>query len=90
MDLSQRRELTQGATHRSSGSFEMVLAGTLLALVGLALDGALGMFPVLFCVFAVLGFFGSATGLYYRYRTEMDRHAATRLAADRARRPAAS
>lgn len=76
MDLSQRRELTQGATARSSGSFEMVLAAALIGLVGLALDNTFGLFPLLTTVFAFVGFAGSATGLWYRYRAEMDRHVA--------------
>ncbi|MEQ8717095.1 MAG: AtpZ/AtpI family protein [Acidimicrobiales bacterium] len=75
MDLSQRRELTQGATARSSGSFEMVLAAVVVALLGWALDGAFGLFPLLTTVLGFVGFAGSATGLYYRYRAEMQRHA---------------
>lgn len=81
MDLSQRRELTQGATARSSGSFEMVLAAFVVALLGLALDSAFDLFPLLTTVFAFVGFIGSATGLWYRYRAEMARHEVSRRAA---------
>jgi F0F1-type ATP synthase assembly protein I len=71
---------------RSTGSYELVFAPLLLALIGLALDRWLGTFPYILIAFVVFGFTGAAVKLFYAYRHEMDAHDATapwRTGADR-------
>lgn len=70
MDLSQRSELTQ-SVERSSGSYELVLASALIALVGFGIDSWLGTLPLFTLIFAFIGFIGSSASLYFRYQAEM-------------------
>jgi F0F1-type ATP synthase assembly protein I len=82
LDDSQRRELSDGMFHRSSGSFELVLAPLLLGLLGLWIDRRLDTAPVLTITFAVVGVVGAVVKTYYEYRHGM----AMVHAADAARR----
>jgi F0F1-type ATP synthase assembly protein I len=70
LNLSQRSDLTQ-SVHRSSGSFELVLGAVIFGLVGLLIDSALGITPVLTIVFTVGGLTGAVISVYTRYRTQM-------------------
>ena len=70
MDLSQRSDLTQ-SVHRSSGSFELVLGAVIFGLIGLLIDRALGITPVLTIVFTVGGLTGAVVSVYVRYRSQM-------------------
>jgi F0F1-type ATP synthase assembly protein I len=82
LDVSQRRELNDGMFHRSSGSFELVLAPVLLGLLGFWLDRRLDMVPVFTIVFSVLGIVGAVITTYYSYREGM-RSAERRRAEER-------
>ena len=84
MDDSQRRELSNGAYHRSHGSFELALAPALLALLGFWIDRSVGLTPLFTIVFAVLAFTGVVAKQFYTYRYHMDR-----LEAERRERAAA-
>ena len=75
MDVSQGRELSNGM-HRSTGSFELVMAPLLLAFLGFFLDRWLGTTPLLILVLAVVGLVGACLNLYYGYKHEMDEHEA--------------
>jgi F0F1-type ATP synthase assembly protein I len=70
LDLSQRSDLTQ-SVHRSSGSFELVLGAVIFGLIGLLIDRALGITPVLTVVFTVGGLIGAVISVYTRYRNQM-------------------
>lgn len=72
MDVSQRRELSNGIFHRSSGSFELVLSPILLGLIGLWVDRRVGTTPLFTIVFVVAGLVGAVAATYYRYRAAMD------------------
>jgi F0F1-type ATP synthase assembly protein I len=72
VDVSQRRELNDGLFHRSSGSFELVLAPLLLALLGLWIDHKIGTTPIFTIVFAVAGLAGVVLKTYYVYRASID------------------
>lgn len=64
--------LTQGA-HRSSGSFELVLAPVIMALLGLQLDYWVGTHPLFILLFTIWGALGAGALVYYRYRDQMNR-----------------
>ena len=81
MDLNQKRELSDGLFHQSHGSFELVLAPVILALLGLGLDKALGVVPVFTVSFALLGAIGAFAKLYYGYRAVADAARARRVEA---------
>lgn len=66
-----RRDLTR-SLDRSHGSFELVLAPVLLALLGLWLDRTIDTVPVFTLVFALVGILGTFAKLYYAYRGAMD------------------
>lgn len=70
VDTAQRREVTQGLW-RSSGGYELALSPAVLALVGLWIDGRLGLTPLVTVIAAVLGFVGAAVKLYYTYQHDM-------------------
>jgi F0F1-type ATP synthase assembly protein I len=72
LDDSQRRELSDGMFHRSSGSFELALAPVLAGLLGYWLDTRLGTTPLLAVVFAMVGIAGAVIKTYYVYRNDMD------------------
>lgn len=78
MNLNQKREFTDGLFNQSHGSFELVLAPVILALIGLAIDRWLGIAPVLTIVFAIAGLLGTFAKLFYSYRAAMDAQQATR------------
>jgi F0F1-type ATP synthase assembly protein I len=75
MDDSQGRELTKGM-HRSTGSYELVMAPLLLAFLGFFLDRWLGTTPLLILLLAVVGLVGASVNLYYGYKHEMEEHEA--------------
>lgn len=70
MDVSQRGEMADGM-RRSSGSFELVLAGVAFALLGLLIDSILGTRPAFLLTFAIVGFLGAAARIYYGYKDQM-------------------
>lgn len=69
-DPDRRSELTR-SLHRSSGSFELVLAPVLLALLGLWLDRTLGTSPVFTVGLAVFGAVGAAVAQYFAYQQRL-------------------
>lgn len=79
MDTSQRREMVSGM-HRSTGSFELVLAPVLFALAGLWLDRSIGTVPLFTVLFAVFAVAGVCVKLYYTYDIQMAEHEAERAA----------
>ncbi len=81
MDLNQKREFSDGLFNQSHGSFELVLAPVILALIGLGLDRWLGTVPVFTIVLAVAGMVGSWAKQYYSYRTSIDEQRARRAGA---------
>lgn len=76
-----RRDLTR-SFDRSHGSFELVLAPLLLALLGLWLDRTIDTVPVFTLVFAFVGIVGTFAKLYYSYRGAMDAAASDAVWAD--------
>jgi F0F1-type ATP synthase assembly protein I len=58
------------AAHRSAGSFELVFAPVLMALIGLLIDSWAGTRPLFTVLFTLWGAAGAAVGLYFRYRRE--------------------
>jgi len=58
-------------TNQMSGSYELVLSGVILALVGLWLDNKFGLTPILTISLGTLGFTGALISLVYRYRHRM-------------------
>ncbi len=67
---AQRSDLTQ-QMHNSSGSFELVLSGVVLGVIGYFVDGWAGTRPIFMVLFTVLGFAGAAASVYYRYKYEI-------------------
>lgn len=67
-----RTEFTR-SLHRSSGSFELVFAPVLMALMGLWMDRSLGTLPVFTVGLAVFGAIGAAVAQYYTYRYRIGR-----------------
>ncbi len=65
--MTDRRPQLSEQMHNSSGSFELVLSAVMLGLGGYFLDGWVGTRPVFMILFTVLGFFGAAVSVYYRY-----------------------
>lgn len=57
---------------RSSGSFELVLAGVAFAFLGFLIDGALGTRPAFLLGFALIGFLGASARIFYGYRLQME------------------
>ena len=72
MDVSQRRELNDGMFHRSSGSFELVLAPLLFGLLGLWLDRMVGTTPLFTVLLAIAGLAGVVVKVYYGYRASIE------------------
>lgn len=81
MDLNQKREFSDGLFNQSYGSFDLVLAPVLLALIGLGLDRLLAITPVLTVAFTLIGMVGAFAKLFYTYRAAMDQHHAKRAGA---------
>ncbi len=78
------RELT-GALHRSTGSYELVVAAIAAAALGFWIDTVLGIRPVLTLIFAMVGFVGAGYSIYLQYQEQM-----TPAEADRPPRRSAS
>jgi F0F1-type ATP synthase assembly protein I len=70
VDRSQRSELTQNVDS-SSGSYELVLSGVLISLIGYAIDRSVGTMPLFTLIFAAIGFAGATYSLYRRYTYAM-------------------
>ena len=81
VDLNQKRDFSDGLFNQSHGSFELVLAPVILALVGLGLDRWIGTVPVFTIVLAVAGMVGSWAKQYYSYRAAIDEQRARRAGA---------
>jgi F0F1-type ATP synthase assembly protein I len=73
VERSQRRELTEQMRH-STGSYELVFAPLILALIAYLIDGWLGTTPILTIMAAVIGLAGAVIKLYYGYAHEMNQH----------------
>jgi F0F1-type ATP synthase assembly protein I len=65
---------------QSTGGYELVLSGVILALLGLWLDRTLGTTPILTILLAVAGFVGATANLFYRYKRDIARLEAETLA----------
>lgn len=84
--MDSRSDFTR-SLHRSSGSFELVLAPVILALVGLWLDRTLGTLPVFTVGLAVFGAIGAGVAQYYAYQQRLaDLAAAGQLHVERPER----
>ena len=73
------RELA-GAMHRSTGSYELVIAAIAAAALGFWIDSVVGTRPIVMIVFAVAGFIGAAYSIYLKYQAEMAEAEAARVA----------
>ncbi len=60
-----------GAMHRSTGSYELVVAAMAAAGLGFWIDSVLGIVPVLTLVFALAGFVGAGYSIWQTYQTQM-------------------
>ncbi len=69
--VTDRRPQLSEQMQNSSGSFELVLSAVMLGLGGYFLDGWVGTRPVFMILFTVLGFFGAAASVYYRYKHDI-------------------
>jgi F0F1-type ATP synthase assembly protein I len=69
----EAKEDATRSLQRSSGSFELVLAPVITALLGLWLDRTIGTVPLFTVMFSVFGFAGAAISVYYQYNHRMDR-----------------
>lgn len=69
--VTDRRPQLSEQMQNSSGSFELVLSAVMLGLAGYFLDGWAGTRPVFMILFTVLGFFGAAASVYYRYKHDI-------------------
>jgi F0F1-type ATP synthase assembly protein I len=80
LDVSQRRELSNDIFHRSSGSFELVLAPLLLGVLGFWIDRRIDTVPLFTILLALAGVTGAAVKIYYGYRYAMAELAAAKAA----------
>lgn len=64
-------ELTR-SLHRSAGSFELVFAPVILALVGLWLDRTFDTVPLFTVGLAVFGALGAGASMYFSYHRQLD------------------
>ena len=67
----EAKEDATRSLHRSSASFELVLAPVITALLGLWLDRTIGTVPLFTVTLAVFGFAGAAISVYYQYNHRM-------------------
>lgn len=74
MHDSQRRELNKGLGDGFTRAFELVLAPTVFALIGFAVDRALGTLPVFTVGLAIFALAGVAVKTYYVYAEQMRQH----------------
>jgi F0F1-type ATP synthase assembly protein I len=65
-------ELTR-SLNRSAGSFELVFAPVLMALIGLWLDRTLDTVPLFTVGLAVFGALGAAVSMYFSYQRQLER-----------------
>lgn len=63
---------------RSSGSYELVASAVLLGLLGFGLDIWIGYLPIFTVSLGLLGFFGAAISIFYRYKEAMKEQNAQR------------
>ena len=80
LDDSQRRELSNDIFHRSSGSFELVLAPLLLGMLGLWIDHRVGTAPLFTILLAIAGVTGAVVKIYFGYRYAMTELAVAKAA----------
>ena len=64
-------ELTR-SLNRSAGSFELVFAPVLMALLGLWIDHTLGTLPMFTVGLAVFGALGAGVSMYYSYNRQIE------------------
>lgn len=64
-------ELTR-SLNRSAGSFELVFAPVIMALIGLWLDRTFGTAPVFTVGLAVFGAVGAGLAMYFSYHRQLD------------------
>jgi F0F1-type ATP synthase assembly protein I len=57
---------------RSSGSYELVLAGVAFAFLGFLVDSIAGTRPAFLLTFAAVGFLGAAARIYFGYKLQME------------------
>lgn len=76
MDLSQRRELNNGAGEALTRAFELVLTPLIFASLGWMLDRRLDSFPLISLGFFLFAFGYEAWKHLRRYSAEMDRQQA--------------
>lgn len=81
VDLKQKREFSDGLFNQSHGSFDIVFAPVILALLGLGIDKWLSITPVCTITLAVLGMIGAFAKVYYSYRAQIDEQHARRAGA---------
>lgn len=82
----ERLETYRGFGDTLARAFELVVTPLLFGLAGWALDGWLGLRPLLTIVLVVLAVIGMAARMYYSYDTEMRAHE-ERLLGPRGRQP---
>ena len=64
-------ELTR-SLHRSAGSFELVFAPVIMALIGLWIDRTLGTVPAFTVGLAVFGAIGAGVSMYFSYHRQLE------------------
>jgi len=83
VDLSQRRELNNGAGETLARAFELVLTPVIFAAIGWWLDGRFGIFPALSLAFFVFAFSYEFWKQYVAYDAAMRREEAKLFAPPR-------
>lgn len=69
--MESERPILSEQMNQSGGSFELVLSGVILGLIGLYIDRKLGTTPLFVVSLTILGFVGSGISLYYRYKHQI-------------------
>lgn len=70
-ESGSQTELTR-SLNRSAGSFELVFAPVIMALVGLWIDRTLGTTPAFTVGLAVFGALGAGVTMYFSYHRQLD------------------
>ena len=70
-DDGSQTELTR-SLHRSAGSFELVFAPVIMALIGLWLDRMFGTTPAFTVGLAIFGALGAGASMYFSYHRQID------------------
>lgn len=73
-----RGEAARAAMWQGHGGYEIAFVPVVAGLAGWAIDGALGLTPILTIVFVVAGLFGAIANQYYRYVGSMKTYAEER------------